>query len=230
MSACHERCPEREHGSRAASGPACEQGPEAGPARATLFLVPGETLFHEGEVRDAAYEVEEGALCHYMHWEGGGHEVIEFAFPGDVVGLGHLATRISTAQAMVDTRLRRISVAELDRRLRSDATLAMRLAAAADREFDIVRRRTLAARPDDPVRRVASFLVALAHAEGREGRPADLIPGEVAGGWVADAVNLSIEALEEALATLERKGLVARTKPGLRLADPAGLEKLADAA
>ena len=47
----------------------------------------GEILFQPGNTR-TLYRIERGTVCHYMLWADGRHDVIEFAFPGDIVGLG----------------------------------------------------------------------------------------------------------------------------------------------
>src|SRR6185312_13232440 len=106
-------------------------------------LARGETLFHAGDARDQLYRVERGALCHYMRWDDGHHEVIEFAFPGDIIGFGHLATHTSTAQAVAKTIVSRISEAEFEQLLETDGQLAARFAAAGDREFEFMRMRSV---------------------------------------------------------------------------------------
>ena len=71
--------------------------------RPILQKVPtGTILFKLGDQR-RLYRVERGAVCHYIRWTNGRHDVIEFAFPGDIIGLGHLSTHVSTAHAMVET-------------------------------------------------------------------------------------------------------------------------------
>src|SRR5688572_9378522 len=95
----------------------------------------GEILFQANDAR-ALYRVERGAICHYVLWADGRHEVVEFAFPGDIVGLGHLAHHVSTAQAMVDTVVSLVTEEQFDEALEEDDRLSFRLAAAVEREFD----------------------------------------------------------------------------------------------
>src|SRR5262245_37985157 len=104
----------------------------------------GEILFQAGDER-TLYRVERGAICHYMLWADGRHDVIEFAFPGDIVGLGHLKDHVSTAQAMVDTVVTLVPEHALSDALDRDDRLAFRLSAAVEREFDYLRDRAISA-------------------------------------------------------------------------------------
>ncbi len=101
-------------------------------------LATNDVLFQKGDTRTALYRVESGALCHFIPWDDGRYEVIEFAFPGDIVGLGHIDTHLSTAEAVVETTVSRVSPADFEHELATDGQLAARLAVAADREFEVL--------------------------------------------------------------------------------------------
>jgi CRP/FNR family transcriptional regulator len=190
----------------------------------------GETLFQAGEQR-RLYRVERGALCHYVRWDDGQHEVIEFAFPGDIVGFGHLDVHTSTAQAVAKTIVSPVSEEEFEQLLETDAQLAARFTAAADREFDFLRMRTLAqARTTPAAGRVASFLAALSRMGASEGRDPAIITDEFSSGAVAEHLNMSVDALAAALRDLEARGIVTPVGDGLRIADLEALERFADAA
>ena len=190
----------------------------------------GETLFRAGETRTHVYQVVRGALCHYMHWDDGRHEIIEFAFPGDIIGFGHLEKYVSTAQAMVDTDLREVSEHELEQACDVDAALAARVSAATDREFDVLRERTIGARTRSQSDKTASLLVALSHINSVEGRDPTLIGDELTSGTVADQLDTTIDGLVRALRDLEQRGLVRATDEGLRITDLDGLEAVVRAA
>jgi CRP/FNR family transcriptional regulator len=190
----------------------------------------GETLFQAGEQR-RLYRVERGALCHYVRWDDGQHEVIEFAFPGDIIGFGHLDIHTSTAQAVAKTIVSPVSEEEFEQLLETDAQLAARFTAAADREFDFLRMRTLAQASNVPAAgRVASFLAALSRMGASEGRDPAIITDEFSSGAVADHLNMSVDALANALRDLEARGIVTPVGDGLRIADLEALERFADAA
>jgi CRP/FNR family transcriptional regulator, anaerobic regulatory protein len=209
----------------AATSPAPARAPAVGVRR----LARGETLFHSGEKR-RLYRVERGALCHYLRWDDGRHEVIEFAFPGDIVGFGHLDVHTSTAQAVAKSIVTRIEEDEFEQLLEADGQLAARFAVAADREFDYLRVRALTAASGKPAKRVASFLAALSHMSASEGRDPTLITDEFSSGAVADHLHMSVDALAGVLRELEARGMVTSVRGGLRIADVEVLEKFADAA
>ena len=89
--------------------------------------------------------------------------MIEFAFPGDIIGLGCLPTHVSTATAMVDTSVCVITDLDVERAVTNDNRLYFRLVEAKEREFDYSRSRSRNAGPIlSPLQRVANFLLAIA--------------------------------------------------------------------
>jgi len=191
-------------------------------------LARGETLFQSGELRRQLYRVERGALCHYIRWDDGRHEVIEFAFPGDIIGFGHLSEHASTAQAIAKTIVSPVSEDEFERLLDSDGQLAARYSAAVDREFDYLRARAVESGRGKPAKRVASFLAALSHLSSREGRDPLLITDELSSGVVADHLGMSLDTLAGALRGLAEKGIVVPAHDGLHITDIDALQRYAD--
>jgi len=187
----------------------------------------GEVLFQAGDSRTQLYRVERGAICHYARWEDGRREIIEFAFPGDIIGLGHLETHITTAQAMVDTVVSIVPASEFEHALDIDGELAARLAAAGDREFDYLRKRAIDSGKGKPVERLAAYLSVLSHISAEEGRDPLVVSDELASGTVAEQLDMSIDGLSYALCELERLGIVRASSEGLRISDLNGLENLA---
>jgi CRP/FNR family transcriptional regulator, anaerobic regulatory protein len=205
------------------------RAPVRGP-RPVCSLARGEILFQTGDKRAKLYRVESGALCHYLRWEDGRREIVEFAFPGDIVGFGHLPSHVSTVQAMVETTFSLVSQKEFDALLQTDGQLAARFAAAGDREFEYLRQVTVKADPGKPVERVASFLSALSHMSEVEGRDPTLVAHEITSGEVAEHLDLTMDMLVAALRELERRGMVSAADNGrLQIRDLPALDKLAAA-
>lgn len=204
------------------------QAAATAPDRTRRMISHGESLFTPGAPRAAAYRVETGALCHYVVWPDGSHDVIEFVFPGDIVGLGSLGEHMSTAQAMVDTSVVAITRDELESALQSDAALATRMASAADREFDYLRRRALQPGLRPVLNRVAAYLIATAGSACRNGET-HLSLGD--DGLKAMSAMLEIPSgkLKEAFADLLTRGLLAERDGYMVISDFATLEALADA-
>ncbi len=190
-------------------------------------LAGGEVLFQAGDTRARLYRVARGALCHYRRWDDGRCEIIEFAFPGDIIGFGHLEAHISTARAMVETVVSTVTPQEFERALGCDDHLAGRLSAAADREFDLLRDRAVASGKGKPVERLASFLAALSHVGAHEGRDPMIVSDDLSSGLVAEHLDMTIDVLVGALRELEQRGMVRSTDKGLRISDVGALEQLA---
>jgi len=186
----------------------------------------GSTLFQPGEPR-RLYRVESGALCHYIRSADGQYEVIEFVFPGEIIGLGCLATHVSTAKAMVDTCVSAITDADLDRALTNDNRLFFRHAEAGEREFEYLRNRSLNADLLPPVQRVANFLLAIASINASGNREPLIIKDDVSSGYVADQLQVSLDTLAMVLLSLRRSGVVDVSDNGLRILDVAALETVA---
>jgi len=185
----------------------------------------GSTLFRSGEPRQL-YFIETGALCHYTQPTKGRPSIIEFVFPGEIIGLGCLAEHVSTARTMADSYVRVITDADLERALANDDRLFFRMAEASDREFDYLRNRALKAKSRSPIERVANFLLAIAGINASEGRDPLIVTGNVSSGHVAERLDMSIDTLADALLSLRQGGLIDVSDHVLRIRNIAGLESM----
>ena len=186
----------------------------------------GSTLFQPGEPRQL-YRIESGAICHYIQSAEGPYEIIEFAFPGDIIGLGRLAKHVTTAKAMVETSVSVITDADLDRALTNDNRLFFRDAEAGEREFDYLKNRSLNVSRPPPLQRVANFLLAIASINASGNREPLIVKDDVSSGYVADQLQVSLDTLAMVLLSLRRSGVVDVSDNGLRILDVAALEAVA---
>ncbi len=191
------------------------------------MIAHGDSLFAPGAPRRTAYRVESGALCHYVVWPDGTHDVIEFAFPGDIVGLGSLGEHVSTAQAMVDTSVATISDEELDRALAADAALASRMASATDREFDYLRRRAMQPGLRPVINRFAAYIMAVGGAACRSG-DTHVDVGSQGIATLSGQLEIPAAEIESALATLTARNFVTVREGSIVILDRDALEVLAD--
>lgn len=216
--------------SRSSSGEGQRSGVERKTARVELQLVPaGKVLFQPGDERQV-FRVESGAISHFMHWSDGRHEVIEFAFPGDVIGIGHLNTHVSRAHAMVDTLVSVITARDLDHVHKTDDVVALQLAAVGEREFDYLRDKALSGTKTEPVVRMAQYLIAIMRMNDDGGRSPDFVSDENCSPFIAEMLNMNSATMGAALLRLQEKGLIAATNGGLRILDCGALEQFADGA
>lgn len=189
-----------------------------------LTLRPGETLFREGDARSHVYRVERGALCLFKSRADGTQDIFEFAFPGDLVGLGYLDSHVSGAQAAIETSLTCLSRTALD----PSAERSARLTAAIEREVTFLRESLIRNGHPSPLERVAALFITLSRYNAYEGREPTLITDSLKCGVVAGYLNMSVGELAAQLSEMEARGLIEPCAKGLRLKDLDGLEKIAD--
>lgn len=192
-------------------------------------LAAGEALFREGEERSNVYRVESGALCLYRALADGTQDVLEFAFPGDLVGLGYLDNHVATAQATVETR-----VSVMDRAIALDPAFEKslrgkgRLTAAIEREVTYLQDSLAEMQRPSPVQRVAALFVTLSRNNAYEGRDPSVLTDSLECGVVAGYLGMNLDQLAALLSELEARGLVEASDGGLHLKDLTALESLAD--
>ncbi len=189
-------------------------------------FAPTERLFSPGDPKTELFLVESGVVAVYEpRWEG--HQaIIEFAFPGDIVGLGFLQTHICTARASVETVAHCVPFSALDRLVADDPRAQARLADAIEREFEFLRRASVKFSRENPLGRVAAFLLTLSRQNEQEGRDPTVLMQPLQCGVVADFLALSINRLGALLVQLNQSGLIEQIPGGLLLTDVAALEEL----
>jgi len=213
----------------ATSSPTSDFGPST-PA-GVLTLAAGETLFQEGDPRLHVYRVETGSICLFKQRADGTLDVIEFAFPGDLVGLGYLDKHVTGAQATLATTLSRLPRSDIQPATSQPASARARLTAAIEREVAFLNEAPQASKLSPlPLERIAALFVTLSRCNAYEGRDPLLITDSMNCGVVAGYLDLSLADLARHLKELEALGLVAAAGPNLRLADLEALERLADGA
>ena len=93
---------------------------EIGSATPVRTLSIGEILFREGDRKRHLHQVSEGVVGVYQPRMGRSDEVIEFVFPGDVLGLGYLEHQIYWACALVRTQIKCLPLSSLNNIVRYD--------------------------------------------------------------------------------------------------------------
>jgi CRP/FNR family transcriptional regulator, anaerobic regulatory protein len=193
-------------------------------APARRVLQPGELLFRRGEPRTHLYLIEAGTIALYRRRPRRGGEVVEFTFAGDVVGLGVLPRHAFSAMALGPSRVRQLPLAARKQLLVRSERNSRRYAEAVAREFRARREELVAAFRGQPVRRLASLLLAMSELNRHEGRDPSLIADAFTCQGVADFLGLEIATLAEVLLSLAQMGFIAHCPPsGLRILDLAGL-------
>jgi CRP/FNR family transcriptional regulator len=195
---------------------------------AVQALASNELLFGIGDPKTHFYAVKSGALVVYEPRWNGHRAIIEFAFPGDLVGLGFLQTHTCSARATVDTCVQCLPLSAQDHLFADDPRAQARLADAIEREVEFLRDSSVRFSQQNPLGRLAAFLLTLSRENEQEGRDPTMLMQPLHCGVVADFLALSIDRLGSLLVQLEQRGMIAPSLPqGLRLTDVEALEGLA---
>jgi CRP/FNR family transcriptional regulator, anaerobic regulatory protein len=193
-------------------------------------LAAGEVLFREGDARSHVYRVEKGSICLFKERGDGAQVVLEFAFPGDLVGLGYLDNHVSGAQATMETSLSCLPRSALEPALERNPNTKSRLTAAIEREVAFLKETHERAGRSKPLERIAALFVTLARCNAYEGRDPSVLTDSLSCGVVAGYLNVSVDELAHWLTELESLDLVEAVPNGLLLKNLDELEKLADGA
>jgi CRP/FNR family transcriptional regulator, anaerobic regulatory protein len=198
----------------------------SGVRSALKAFAPTERFFSLGDPKTNLYVVESGVVAVYEPRLEGHQAIIEFAFPGDIVGMGFLQTHTCTARASVETVAHCVPFSAQDRLVADDPRAQARLADAIEREFEFLRRSSVKFSRENPLGRVAAFLLTLSRQNEQEGRDPTVLTQPLQCGVVADFLALTIDRLGALLVQLNQRGIIEQTSGGIRLTDVAALETL----
>ena len=116
-----------------------------------------EFLFAEGDAISHVYRIETGAIALYKVLADGRRQVMGFAYPGDIIGLGVEDEHAMNAQAVKPTRVRCLPVASLRQSAAKDPMLGFKLYEALARELAATRDLMLTTGQRSAMERVAGF-------------------------------------------------------------------------
>jgi CRP/FNR family transcriptional regulator, anaerobic regulatory protein len=176
-------------------------------------LAAKEVLFRVGDARTSFYRVETGAICLYEPRWRDERSVIDFAFPGDFVGLGFLETQSCSASAICECQVTCVPWGQLTTAISGNANAQQKLQMATEREFELRRANIVARGRQFPLERVAAFLLALSNNNASEGRDSNVIGDSMECGIAADYLQLSVDDLGDLLIELKERGLIASCPP-----------------
>lgn len=197
------------------------------PRVTTRELRAKEHIFFEGDHKTHVYLVESGAVSIYKVLVDGRRQVIDFALPGDIIGMGCNAEHINSAQTTVATRLQRVSFDVLQRHARNNPALAMRLYAALSEELAAARDLLVTVGQRSASQRVVAFLLALSRRNSRYNKDPSSIVLPMTRSDIADFLGLTIETVSRTFSSLKAKGLIELGRSAqVALSDLDALERL----
>ena len=175
---------------------------------ATRTIEAKEHLFCEGDVASHVYRVELGHICIYRMMTDGRRQVVDFAYPGDLIGLGALAEHADSAQAMERTIVRAMPIATLRELAQNDTRLGLKLYEALSRELMAARELLFTVSQRTAAERVAAFLLALSRCNVKRGERPNEIVLPMTRMDIADFLGLTIETVSRTLTKLRLEGVI----------------------
>jgi len=187
-----------------------------------------EHVFCEGDPRTHVYRIEEGVIAIYKTLFDGRRRIIDFAYPGDYIGLGMLGEHIMSAQATCPSRVRCLSASALESLAEKDASLALKLYKSVCQDLMAARSLLVTVGQRSAVERVAAFLLALHRRTGDDSN--DMVKLAMRRSDIADLLGLTIETVSRTLTRLREMEVIDVEQGGttVRLRDIARLADLAN--
>lgn len=176
---------------------------------ATRIVDRKEHIFFEGDTVSHIFKVEAGHVCIYRLLVDGRRQVIDFAFPGDFIGLGASDKYTLNAQATEKTRLRCLPVSELRNVVSENPKLGLELYEAIACELGATRELLMSVSHRTAQERIAGFLLALSQRNARRDEDPTTIVLPMTRTDIADFLGLTIETVSRTFSKLRAQGVIA---------------------
>jgi CRP/FNR family transcriptional regulator, anaerobic regulatory protein len=165
-------------------------------------------IFFEGDLKRTIYQIESGAVCLYKTTIDGRRQIFNFAFQGDLIGLGAADEYSHSAQAMGTTYLKCIAIATLNQLAIRDSSVALKLYQAMSSELDATRDLLMALGQLATLERVIVFIVVLSQRNARVGKDPFTLMLPMTRFDIADLLGMTIETVSRSLTKLRRRQLI----------------------
>jgi CRP/FNR family transcriptional regulator len=167
-----------------------------------------ELLFAEGDEVSHLYRVETGAIALHKMLADGRRQIMGFAYPGDLIGLGLDREHAMNAQAIKPTRVRCLPAASLRQAAAKDPALALKLYETLASELAAARDLLLTTGQRSALERVAGFILAFSRRHERNGLDAANFELPMTRTDIGDFLGLTIETVSRTFTKLKVMGLL----------------------
>jgi CRP/FNR family transcriptional regulator len=189
-----------------------------------------EHVFVAGDLRTHLYKIDSGAVCLYKLTTDGQRQVVQFAFAGDLIGLGAQKEYALNAQALQPVRLRCLPVATLRRMAENDPSLGGKLYEALSNELSNLQEHLLIVGRRNDLERVSAFLLDLSRRNERSGGDPAVLELPMKRLDISDFLGLTLETVCRMLTKLRAAGVIEiGQSSSIALIDLEKLEELAAA-
>ncbi len=188
-----------------------------------------EHLFLEGDLKTHVYKVEVGTVLIYKILPDAKRQIIDIAFPGDLIGLGPVREQPFSAQATEPSRVRCIPVGALEQLASENPRLGFELYEAVALELEATRSHLMTIGYRSAAGRLANFLLALSHRHERRGRVASEFVLHMRRADIADFLGVTIETVSRTFSKLKAQSLIDLDHGGyVAILDREGLKDIAE--
>jgi CRP/FNR family transcriptional regulator len=188
-----------------------------------------EFLFADGDHVSHLYRIETGTVVMFKVLADGRRQVMGFAFPGDLVGLGVEGEHVMNAQALKATRLRSLPLTMLRQATATNPALCLKLYEALSRELAATRDLMLTTGQRSAMERVTGFLLALSRRNARNGLDPTCFDLAMTRTDIGDFLGLTIETVSRTFTKLKKMGLIELPRCNeVKLLDVAQIERMAN--
>lgn len=167
-----------------------------------------EHVFSEGDPKSYVYQVVTGAVCLYKVLPDGRRQVIDFAYCGDIIGLGVGETELYNAQATIATRVRSLPTSALQAIAQQDPGIAMRMCEAMSAELTAIRDHLVCIVQRSAIERLVTFLLALSRRNAARNRDPETIELPMTRTDIGDFLGLTIETVSRTFSKLKSLRLI----------------------
>jgi CRP/FNR family transcriptional regulator, anaerobic regulatory protein len=182
----------------------------------TRLVDAGEPVFHEGDPTTHIYNVESGSVSVFRMMPDGRRQILQFALPGDNLGLGEGARHAASAEAASASRIRCVPSAVLRDILRRDPRSGLDVLNAMSNELVAAQDRILTLGRRTALERMAVFLLSLSRRNQRLGDDPDIIVLPMTRCDIADYLGLTTETVSRTVTLLKKHGVI-RLLPDARV-------------
>lgn len=187
-----------------------------------------EHVFFEGDPIDHIYQVEKGTVCLYKTLLDGRRQIIDFAYPGDFIGLGAGDDHVFSAQAITATRLRCLPANALHEVAWRNPDIGMQLYRALSDQLRAARGLLLTVGQRTATERLAMLLLALSQRNKRDGTDGARIALPMTRADIADFLSLTVETVSRTFTKLRQSKIIDLAQSSLVvIRDYHALEQLA---
>ena len=187
-----------------------------------------EHVYFEGDPITHIYQVEQGTVCLYKTLHDGRRQIVDFAQPGDFLGLGTGDEHVLGAQAIALTRLRCLPAGALYDVAWQNPEIGMQLYRALSDQLLAAHDLLLTVGQRNATERLATLLLALSQRNERYGANRARIALAMTRADIADFLSLTVETVSRTFTKLRQTGVIDLIHSSLVLIkDRGALERLA---